>query len=67
MGLSSKQEELLLALLWDSLKVTHRRADRRKTGWGDKSEIGLLACIENILEETGNATGLNNKGAENGY
>jgi hypothetical protein len=43
----------LLDLLWDALRPTPGPSpqDRRRTGWGNKTQEGLCACIETILNQ----------------
>jgi hypothetical protein len=40
--------EQVVALLWDSLKRDPEHKDRRQTGWGTKTQIGLVACLDRI-------------------
>ncbi len=47
---NAAQETAVIALLWDSLKRDPEHPDRRKTGWGTKTKIGLVACIERIAK-----------------
>lgn len=54
--MTERQKRKFLGLLWDSLKrdpeyYGTRFEDRRQTGWGTKTQVGLLACIERIIEE----------------
>jgi len=35
-------------LLWDSLKRDPEHKDRRQTGWGTKTMLGLVACLNRI-------------------
>lgn len=49
--MNQKQEEQIIALLWESLKRDPEHKDRRQTGWGTKTKVGLIACIRRILEE----------------
>lgn len=41
----------LLALLWDHLKRDPEHVDRRQTGWGTKTQTGLLASIRRLTIE----------------
>ena len=52
MGIKDKVVELL----WDSLKKDPEHKDRRKTGYGTKTQDGLVASIEEITKQT-EATG----------
>lgn len=45
------QKDALLELLWNSLKPVEGQPDQRQTGWGTKTKIGLLACIERLESE----------------
>ena len=49
--MSENQKQLLFELLWDSLKKDPEHKDRRQTGWGTKTKIGLVACIDRIVGE----------------
>ena len=49
--LSKNQVRSFKELLWDSLKSDPQHKERRRTGWGTKTEQGLIACIERIIEE----------------
>jgi len=46
-------KEKVVELLWDSLKRdrSSRGNDRRLTGWGTKTQDGLVACIEEITKQ----------------
>lgn len=46
--LTETQQSQLIELLWDSLK-RKPGYDRVRTGWGTKTQTGLLACIERIV------------------
>lgn len=49
---STVQQAELLNLLWEFLK--HEKGyDRVYTGWGTKTQTGLLGCIERITLEGG--------------
>lgn len=43
------QRAALLALLWDCMKKDRENPDRVQTGWGTKTQDGLIACIERIV------------------
>jgi hypothetical protein len=43
-----KQEEMVIEMLWDSLRRDPEYRDRRQTGWGTKTKEGLIACIRRI-------------------
>lgn len=57
--MNAKQQMMFLELLWGSLKQEpapdrnwKRRKpedERRQTGWGTKTQTGLLACIDRIV------------------
>lgn len=49
--LSDNQVRCFKELLWDYLKQDKEHKDRKHTGWGTKTEQGLIACIERIIEE----------------
>ena len=49
--MTMKQEKDIKELLWDYLPKDKDHKDRRQTGWGTKTEEGLMACIKNIMEE----------------
>jgi hypothetical protein len=49
--LSDRQVQCFVELLWDLLKGDPEHKDRVKTGWGTKTKVGLIACIERIIEE----------------
>jgi hypothetical protein len=44
-----KQEEAVAELLWDYLKRDPEHRDRRATGWGTKTLVGLTACVNRIF------------------
>ncbi len=46
--LSKDQGTAVIDLLWDSLKKDPEHKDRRQTGWGTKTKIGLIACVARI-------------------
>lgn len=45
------QRSDLLALLWDYMKRDPEHKDRVRTGWGTKTQDGLVASIERIVTE----------------
>ncbi len=45
-------EQELVNLLWDSLKRDPENKDRRKTGYGTKTKVGLVNTIAWILDKT---------------
>jgi hypothetical protein len=47
-GERTQMEREVTELLWDYLPKDPEHKDRRKTGWGTKTKIGLVACIERI-------------------
>ena len=51
MALSANQKHEFLKLLWDYMIQDQEFFDRVHTGSGMKTRIGLLACIERIMEE----------------
>jgi hypothetical protein len=46
-----QQEIMLLDLLWDYMKQDPEHKDRVKTGWGTKTQTGLVTCIHSIAFE----------------
>jgi hypothetical protein len=40
----------VVELLWDSLKRDPEHKDRRQTGWGTKTKVGLVACLDRIYK-----------------
>ena len=46
--LTVDQQGELIELLWDSLRRVPG-VDQVQTGWGTKTQTGLLACIERIM------------------
>lgn len=48
--LTIQQQEDLLCLLWGSMK-RESGYDRVHTGWGTKTQTGLLKCIESIIQK----------------
>lgn len=49
--ITEKQAARLLELLWESMKRDVEHSDRVQTGWGTKTQAGLIACIERIVFE----------------
>jgi hypothetical protein len=49
--MSEHQKQLLFELLWDHLPKDSEHKDRRHTGWGTKTKVGLIACIDRIVGE----------------
>lgn len=48
--MTKKQTEQLVELLWNSLEEPRPYdPERRITGWGTKTQVGLVACIETIM------------------
>lgn len=47
--MTEKQKQELIELLWDSMKRDPEHKDRVRTGYGTKTQTGLLACIESIM------------------
>lgn len=45
-----EQKRLIVGLLWNSLKKDPEHKDRRQTGYGTKTQTGLFACIESIIQ-----------------
>jgi hypothetical protein len=52
MTLTEAQKAELIELLWSSLRRDSEHKDRKQTGWGTKTQAGLIACIERIMRET---------------
>ena len=50
-ALTEQQKSDLLALLWDSMKRDPEHKDRVRTGWGTKTQQGLIASIERIFND----------------
>lgn len=48
--MTNEQEQAILDLLWDSLLRDPEHKDRKRTGWGTKTQAGLIACIQRIVE-----------------
>ena len=49
--LTDTQTQAVIDLLWDSLKRDPEHKDRRQTGWGTKTKVGLLASLHRIFYE----------------
>ena len=49
--LTDHQIKCFIELLWDYLEKDKEHKDRVVTGWGTKTEEGLVACIERITRE----------------
>lgn len=49
--MNKNQEQNIIDLLWDCLPKEPGVKDRRHTGWGTKTKVGLIACIERIVNE----------------
>lgn len=47
--MTEAQKKMVLELLWDSLRRDAHHTDRVHTGWGTKTQDGLIACIQNII------------------
>jgi hypothetical protein len=47
--MSDEQRKQLLELLWGYMKRDPEHIDRVQTGWGTKTQEGLVACIERIV------------------
>ena len=50
--MSEKQIEAIAALLWDYLKKDPEHKDRRQTGWGTKTKLGLALSVQAALRES---------------
>jgi hypothetical protein len=46
-----KQEEMVIEMLWESLRRDPEHRDRRQTAWGTKTKEGLIASIRRIAYE----------------
>jgi hypothetical protein len=44
----TEREQAIINLLWPNLKRVPRCPNRRQTGWGSKTKIGLIACIDSL-------------------
>jgi hypothetical protein len=51
--MDEKKAQKIIELLWDSLKRDPEHKDRRQTGWGTKTMVGLVACLDRIYREGG--------------
>ena len=51
MAFTEQQEEMVIDLLWDYLKPDPEHEDRVQTGFGTKTRLGLIACVERIARE----------------
>lgn len=54
--MTETQKTELLTLLWDSMKRDPEHKDRVRTGWGTKTQTGLLACVERIMRDSAPAS-----------
>jgi len=52
--MENKVFDALIELLWDSLKRDPNHNDRRQTGWGSKTKVGLIRCIFKVEEINSN-------------
>lgn len=52
MKLNKEQTQAALELLWDHLPKDREHKDRRQTGWGTKTKVGLIACLERIATDS---------------
>lgn len=50
------QLEQTVDLLWEHLPKDPEHKDRRVTGWGTKTNVGLFLCIERIVKEKESTT-----------
>jgi len=45
--------DVLMVLLWDALKppenYSENYSDRRDTGWGSKTKVGLFLSVKNVM------------------
>jgi hypothetical protein len=57
--LTDSQMAAVIDLLWDSLRRDREHKDRRMTGWGSKTKVGLLACLHRIYNEEEISIGVN--------
>lgn len=48
--MTERQKEELLELLWDCMRRSPDHPDRVVTGWGTKTQEGLIASIERIMD-----------------
>lgn len=47
--MKAAQKEALIALLWQYLEPDPTNPIRVRTGWGTKTQDGLVKCIERIV------------------
>jgi hypothetical protein len=50
----TKQQQAIVDLLWDYLKRDPEHKDRRQTGFGTKTKLGLALSVERIVKEAEN-------------
>lgn len=48
MKFNKRQTQAALELLWEHLPKDRENKDRRQTGWGTKTKVGLIACLERV-------------------
>jgi hypothetical protein len=46
----TEREKQLVELLWNYMKRDPEHKDRVQTGWGTKTQVGLIACVKRIVE-----------------
>ena len=51
MYMDEKQRAQIIHLLWSSMKRDPEHKDRVQTGYGTKTQEGLIACIEGVMGE----------------
>ena len=51
--MDEQKAQKIVELLWDSLKRDPEHKDRRQTGWGTKTQVGLVACLDSIYRGEG--------------
>lgn len=56
--LTPKQQAAYLALLWPYLKRDSGHKDRRQTGYGTKTQTGLLTSLESIVSPKADVAGV---------
>jgi hypothetical protein len=49
-------EHEITDLLWHHLPRVAGHPDRRQTGWGSKTKLGLYRCMKRIIEENDDGT-----------
>ncbi len=54
MKFNDHQTQAALELLWDHLPKDPEHKDRRQTGWGTKTKVGLIGCLERVATEDSN-------------